>query len=98
MNDRFVQGLGRRGAQVACRSLGYSAGAQLLAGESSPFPAPGSAIQLVDQVTCDGTEESLGDCDLYMIDYNGQSTDFPASRSAALICLTPSGELLTLPQ
>lgn len=47
------QQLGRRGAQVACRSLGYSTGAQLLVGMSSPqtrspasFTAPSHATDL----------------------------------------------------
>ena len=87
------QQLGRRGAQGACRSLGYSAGAQLLLGMSSPFPADEFARELERTFTCDGSEESLAECDTTRAfpDYlNNRYCDL-ATRSISLICSTPSG-------
>ena len=60
--------LGRRGALAACRSLGYAAGAQMLVGTSSPFPAPASIPRLLTDIVCDGTETSLTECDIYTVD------------------------------
>ena len=84
---------GRRGAQVACRSLGFATGAQLIVGRSSPLPAPLTSPTLIDSITCDGSEASLADCDIrtresesfydYGFDVNIQSV--------ALLCTTPSG-------
>ena len=84
---------GRRGAQVACRSLGFTAGAQLLAGRSSPLPAPSTSPQVVRDITCDGSEASLADCDIRTRDYD-YSFDYGFDvnpSSVALICTTPSG-------
>lgn len=90
---------GRLGAEVACRSLNYSTGAQLVVGESSPFPAPSLAsITLVESVQCDGSEMSLSDCDLKLRnsdydDSNNYSSDNGefATAAVALICTSPSG-------
>eukprot|EP00892_Ulva_mutabilis_P007291 jgi/Ulvmu1/4934/UM204_0006.1 len=96
VDDRNRQ-FGRRSAQVACRTLGFAAGAQILAGDSSPFPAPSTAANLIRDITCDGTEATLSACDIdtfdssdyfYFYDYSG--SDF-VRRAAALVCTTPSG-------
>lgn len=62
--------LGRGGSQVACRMLGFSAGAQMMVGLSSPFPAPSSALQFITGVTCEGSEQQLSDCDVQISDVN----------------------------
>eukprot|EP00892_Ulva_mutabilis_P004525 jgi/Ulvmu1/2444/UM135_0004.1 len=91
VNDRFND-FGRRGAQVACRSLGYAAGAQLLVGDASPFPVLSTAPDLFREITCNGSETSLADCFIderdydYRFDYDGVVED-----SVALICSSPSG-------
>lgn len=54
--------LGRRGVQVACRSLGYATGAQLLVGDSSPFPGHPGSSRLTTGIDCSGAESSLGEC------------------------------------
>eukprot|EP00892_Ulva_mutabilis_P012685 jgi/Ulvmu1/978/UM103_0005.1 len=59
-NDR--QALGRRGAAVVCRSLGYSAGAQMYASNASPLPGDGADARAVSAFACRGDEESLADC------------------------------------
>ena len=87
--------LGRRGAQVACRSLGFATGAQLFAGKSSPLPAPLTAPWLITGIVCDGSETTLADCDIrireddFVVDYGIDVF----SRSVALICTIPSGVL-----
>ena len=85
--------LGRRGAQVACRSLGYATGAQLLVGESSPFPAAEAAPELVRDIVCNGSEDSLADCRI-SVDYSDFQSYFvrdPSPDAVALVCTTPSG-------
>lgn len=96
----FGDQFGRREAEVACRSLGFTTGAQLLVGDSSPFPAPSSAPGLVNEITCGGSESSLAECNIDVNDYDfGYGDDYGsdlARRSAALICTSPSGEMLRL--
>ena len=84
--------LGRRGAQVACRSLGYATGAQLLVGDSSPFPAPPGVPRLTSGIECIGSESNLGECeisfpDYYRFDYYGDVRP----NAVALLCNNPSG-------
>ena len=96
VSQRGGSTIGRRGAQVACRSLGYAAGAQLLVGRSSPFPGPPGSIRLTVRITCDGSEASLSDCDIEMPDY-GYGGDYDGGvrpLAVALICTNPSGDLL----
>jgi len=88
----FSQDLGRRGAQVACRSLGFAAGAQLLVGQSSPFPASTGSLSLTNEITCDGSETSLADCDITIRDYDNFDYGGALQQTAvALICSNPSG-------
>ena len=92
------QDLGRRGAQVACRSLGFAAGAQLLVGQSSPFPASTGSISFVRGITCDGSETSLADCDITSRDYVDVDFQVEMQQTAvALICSNPSGVLCPAP-
>lgn len=94
--------LGWRGAHVACRSLGFDTGAQVLTGASAPFVAPMSAPDFIDRITCVGSEDDLAMCDIDVMpvesDFaNGQqSSDYEADAvlvtdAVALICTTPSG-------
>ena len=100
----FVQGVqfGRRGAQVACRSLGYTTGAQILAGRSSPLQTLDTDIVAVKSISCDGSEDTLGDCGLeytnaYLSDYGYEYFDRESTginegtTSVVLVCVTPSG-------
>ena len=95
VGERSNSDIGRRGAQVACRSLGFAAGAQLLVGESSPFPGPPGSMRLSVSITCDGSEASLSDCDIEVPDYNfgGDYDGGEIPFAAALICTNPSGDL-----
>lgn len=86
------ESLGRRGAQVACRALGFATGGQLIVGESSPFPAPGTATSLDGDASCNGSEMRLTDCDLSFREDDGN--DYGAgvlAGTVALLCTTPSG-------
>lgn len=88
--------LGRRGAEAACRALGFATGGQLIVGESSPFPADGNARILDGDISCNGSELQLTDCDLSFRedptgDYGTNAAVFPGT--VALMCTTPSGAL-----
>lgn len=92
--------LGRRGAQVACRSLGFDTGAQLLVGASSPFVAPMSTPDFIDRITCVGSEDGLAMCDIVVMAVESdfatgqQAYDYGANvvtDAVTLICTTPSG-------
>lgn len=93
--------------QVACRTLGYTSGAEILSGLSSPFPAPGNSTNIVEAIRCNGSEAELDECIVEIqsrpIDYEGfaeynyGSVDYDYSvenRAVALVCSTPSGEEL----
>eukprot|EP00892_Ulva_mutabilis_P005580 jgi/Ulvmu1/3394/UM016_0010.1 len=80
---------GRRAAQVACRSLGFTSGAQILAESLSALPGPAGVINTVNVVACRGDEESLADCE-FRDDY--YDTEYRLEDGAvALVCSTPSG-------
>ena len=83
--------IGRRGAQVACRSLGYAAGAQLLVGRSSPFPGSPGSFRLAGSIVCDGSEASLSDCDIRIVDFRSDDDVMPFAT--AVICTNPSGKV-----
>ena len=104
VRDRF-EDLGRRGAQVACRSLGYTTGAQILVGAASPFPSPDTVPRVVTvprvhtDVICSGFESSLTDCDIETDDdeslslqrYRSSYAEDIRVDAVALICTTPTG-------
>ena len=84
-----ASGLGRNAAAVACRSLGFEAGAEITAGSTSALPGPTGDIQPITSITCVGDEATLGDCDIssgYFRDYG--DTD---GNTVAVLCSTPSG-------
>ena len=85
--------LGRRGAQVACRSLGYATGAQLLVGSISPFPAVESGPNLISSIICEGSEDSLSDCSITLDneDHRNLFVGESVPEAVAIICTTPSG-------
>ena len=86
----FGESLGRRGALVACRQLGYAAGAEVITGDNSALPGPAGATFAVSEILCDGDEEQLRDCEVFR-----QSADSFCSSSdacnVALLCSNPSG-------
>eukprot|EP00892_Ulva_mutabilis_P001910 jgi/Ulvmu1/1171/UM107_0045.1 len=80
--------------QIACKSLGFAAGSQLLAGGSSPLPSDGSRPADIKKIACTGDEASIADCDIVLqtqeryffgFDY-GTPTD-----DAVLLCSNSSG-------
>ena len=90
---RFGTTIGRLAAQVACRSLGYATGAKLLAGASSPFPAPPGSITVINFIGCDGSEANLPDCGINIPEYGfrGDYDEDVQPFTASLICTNPSG-------
>ena len=89
----LISPIGRRGAQVACRSLGYATGAQLHVGNSSPLPGPPGSFTLSDRIVCNGSESSLSGCDIIFpdVDYSGDYSDGVRPFAVNLICSGPSG-------
>ena len=84
---------GRRGAQVACETLGYATGAQLLAGAASALPSFSYEAAFRRSADCDGTEDSFSDC---YLDYDGYfrvqaNVDGLSVDDVALLCVNPSG-------
>lgn len=80
---------------MACRSLGYSAGAQMLVGEFSPFPAAVTVPRLIRAIVCEGSEETLSECDIRLrtVDYQEVSEEDVVPGAIALVCTTSSGAL-----
>lgn len=85
--------LGRLGVQVACRSLGFDTGAQLLVGEASPFPAPPGLLGLVVEIKCVGSEASLAECEI-VLEEGGEGAFHSTTvqpYSMAVMCANPPG-------
>lgn len=90
VKDSGSLGVGRRGAQVACRSLGFAAGAQIVSGEFSALPGDTAAVDTVSRISCHGDEPTLAACEIiqssdYGFDYGSEDA------TVALICSNPSG-------
>lgn len=83
--------LGRRGVQVACRSLGFSAGAQILSSSLSALPGQSGEVDTFSRIACQGDEATLADCespsDYYRSDYGPNIDD----GTVAVLCSNPSG-------
>eukprot|EP00892_Ulva_mutabilis_P004970 jgi/Ulvmu1/2845/UM144_0010.1 len=81
-------------AQVVCRSLGYTGGAELVAGRFSLLPLntndPRSFDTTIGNIECDGDEDSLADCELTPtgVFEVGDRRDY---MDTFLFCSTPSG-------
>ena len=87
---QFSEELGRRGAQVACRSLGFASGAQILSSTLSALPGEAGEVNTLGIIACLGDEANLGECE-FQSDY---STDYGSSLedgAVALVCSNPSG-------
>lgn len=87
---RFPERFGRLEADVACRSLGFAAGAHLMVGDSSPFPLTVNNSPHLQRITCSGSESSLADCDME-VEFSIIDNGIVADEAVALICTTPSG-------
>lgn len=74
--------------QVACRSLGYSAGAEIITGISAPF-LRGYLPSLVvrGSIECVGNETDLSKCTVSDRSEGGFGDD----TAVSLLCTTPSG-------
>ena len=94
LSPRFNDETSPSVVQVACKSLGYSTGAQMLVGISSPFAAPVSTPTLISRIDCNGSEASLQECgiDTMAFDDNVFEDDGELVTDAvALVCMNPSG-------
>lgn len=79
------ENFGRRGAQVACRSLGFSAGAQF----DSLLPITDTSAVRRLSVQCRGDEVSLSDCEIDS--FPPDSIFGSGSNDIVLLCSNPSG-------
>lgn len=87
-------------AHVACRSLGYATGSQLVAGRSSPLPSlRGGLLQEEFTISCEGFESSLSDCafeEPFDVEYDNRYEvpvpfELRGLDAVALVCSNPSG-------
>eukprot|EP00892_Ulva_mutabilis_P011168 jgi/Ulvmu1/8423/UM043_0001.1 len=87
------QHLGRRGAEVACRTLGFATGAQLLSGELSGLPGVDGTPETLGVIVCTDDADALSDCTVMAEDYDYGSyiSNPPGDKAVALICFSPSG-------
>lgn len=88
------QQLGRAGVVVACRSLGFVTGAQLLAGEGSGLPGDDLLYDAVGVIDCSGEEDTLSDCGTATPAYDPYSSfvgENDGDNSVAIVCYNPSG-------
>lgn len=87
----------RTGIVVACRTLGFDTGAQMLVGASSAYPASLSAPDLVLFISCNGSEKELSGCSFKIDDTADYEEDFYTQydilqdMAVALVCNNPSG-------
>eukprot|EP00892_Ulva_mutabilis_P008280 jgi/Ulvmu1/5824/UM025_0081.1 len=85
----YSEEVGRGGVEVACRTLGFDTGAQLLSGIDSGLPGMGETVETIGQVTCLEGAETLADCTIET-DYFG--SDYGNGQDAvAILCFKPSG-------
>ena len=75
---------------MACRSLGFVSGAQILSSTLSALPGEAGDMKRLRIIGCLGDEANLGECE-FRSDY---STDYGSSledAAVALVCSNPSG-------
>lgn len=98
LSENDDQALGRRGAAVACRSLGFAAGAQFTASNAAPLPGDGVDARSAVSLACRGDEESLAAC-------AGTATRRGVFEDAsiagglfdvAVMCTNPTGAVFTI--
>ena len=77
---------------MACRSLGFETGAQIISGEGSALPLEDGTVNTMGQIICNGDEMSLSECRTSVspvFDYGAPPGDF----AVALVCSSASGAL-----
>eukprot|EP00892_Ulva_mutabilis_P004962 jgi/Ulvmu1/2838/UM144_0002.1 len=91
VDDGSFEQFGRRDAQVACRSLGFASGAQMMSGVFSGLPGKDNVIGASKQFACNGDEDSLADCGGEATFFQDYGDAAEGSEAVALICSTPTG-------
>ena len=89
---RFGSNLGRRGAAVACRSLGFETGAQIVSGEGTALLREDGTVDTMGQIICQGDETSLSECQTSVPPFFDYGTP-PGDAAVALVCSSASGAM-----
>eukprot|EP00892_Ulva_mutabilis_P004106 jgi/Ulvmu1/2067/UM121_0008.1 len=87
---RFSNGFGRNAAVVACRSLGFEDGVEIITNSGSALPGPAGDVTTIDVISCVGDEATLGDCDIELTTFPDYGLE-AVSLTVSLLCSTPSG-------
>lgn len=86
--------IGRRGVQTACRTLGFSTGAQLVSARFSALPATDRSTDTLGEITCDDYAETLADCTSAPDNYGYYfEPETGAQNAVAVLCYKASGVL-----
>lgn len=82
------------GSQVACRSLGYSTGVQIIVGRTSALPGPAGVTDSVLGYACRGDEASLEDCEVEVTRITAYFADaeYDDGSAVAIICSNADSE------
>ena len=88
------QNFGRRAAAVACRSMGFNTGAQVLSGESSALPFEDGTVNTMGSISCRGDGMSLSECQTSISRVFDYGTP-PGDLAVALVCSNASGAVPT---
>lgn len=78
--------------QVACRSLGYSTGAQVIVGRTSALPGPAGLTDSVSRYACRGDEASLEDCEFELSNGYFADAEYDDGAAVAIICSSADPE------
>lgn len=93
-DSQFNDNFGRRAAQVACRSLGFTSGAQILSGDLSALPGSSGEVDSVERIACQGDEATLADCQFPTRGDYGDDYAYEDGFATAVICVNASGVVL----
>lgn len=77
---------------VACRTLGFATGAQLLAGSRSGLPGFDGTAATNVQLACNGDDATLADCTTNAPEpYDYDEENVRDEDAVVLLCFNPSG-------
>lgn len=78
---------------MACRSLGFETGAQIVSGVGSALPLEDGTVNTMGQILCHGDEMSLSECQMSV----SRVCDNDIPPGVSLVCSSASGAVPTKP-